>query len=33
VVPAKAPRGTRNGVVVLENGVGLAIGDDPSEIP
>jgi parallel beta-helix repeat protein len=29
VVPAKEPRGVRNGIIVLENGVGLATGNAP----
>jgi hypothetical protein len=33
VVPAKEPKGLLNGVIVIENGVGLATGDDPTEIP
>jgi uncharacterized repeat protein (TIGR02543 family) len=33
VVPAKEPKGDLNGVIVLENRVGLATGDDPTEIP
>lgn len=33
IIPAKEPKGIRNGVIVIENGVGLAAGDDPTEIP
>ena len=33
VIPTKEPKGVRNGVIVIENGVGLAAGADPTEIP